>query len=255
MTPATANAPPVPPAPAGGPPRDDAPPAPLWMKVVAIPVALAVMLAGLYLFGGVLADGYWVSIALAVAWCVLAGAALGKLAKRRRGLRWPVRATVLAVGIGIGGWALVSSVSDDRVDERVVTGVAPARAGDAGPRAPGEPAPPARPVNLARGAFSGLSTSGRGTATIVRLPDGGRKLTLTGFATENGPDLRVYLSAGEVGANASGSAHVDLGDLKGNIGDQQYSVGRGVDLGRFSTVLIWCRAFSEGFAKAELRRI
>ncbi len=232
-----------------------APPTPLWMKLVAVAVVLVVMLAGLYLFGGVLADGYWVSVGLAVAWFVLAGAVLGKLAKRRPGLRWPVRATVLAAGIGIGAWFVIGSTTDDRVNERVVTGVTPARVVDPAQPSPDTPAPVRRPTNLARGAFSGLSTSGSGAATVVQLPDGSRKLTLTSFAVANGPDLRVYLSAGSVGANASGAAHVDLGDLKGNLGDQQYSLGRDVDLRRYSTVLIWCRAFSEGFAKASLRPV
>jgi hypothetical protein len=48
--------------------------------------------------------------------------------------------------------------------------------------------------------------------------------------------------------------HVDLGGLKGNRGDQQYTVPADVDLPRYRTVVIWCRAFSVLFARAPLAR-
>jgi hypothetical protein len=46
---------------------------------------------------------------------------------------------------------------------------------------------------------------------------------------------------------------VDLGRLKGNIGNQQYAVPEGVDVAAGATVVIWCRAFSVNFAQADLR--
>ena len=45
---------------------------------------------------------------------------------------------------------------------------------------------------------------------------------------------------------------VDLGPLKGNKGNQQYEIPDDVDVADFTTVSIWCRAFSVGFAKADL---
>src|SRR3954452_25024136 len=45
---------------------------------------------------------------------------------------------------------------------------------------------------------------------------------------------------------------VDLGALKGNQGDQQYNIPGRVDLERYSTAVIWCRAFSVLFARAPL---
>ena len=49
------------------------------------------------------------------------------------------------------------------------------------------------------------------------------------------------------------SDYVDLGRLKGNKGNQQYGIPDDVDVRRYSTVVIWCRAFTALFARAELR--
>jgi hypothetical protein len=40
----------------------------------------------------------------------------------------------------------------------------------------------------------------------------------------------------------------------GNKGTQQYSLPADLDVDRYSSVVIWCRAFTVGFAKAELQR-
>ena len=85
-----------------------------------------------------------------------------------------------------------------------------------------------------------------GTQTFLRFDDD--------FATDNGPDLNVYLSA--AGPNDSvgdlASDFIDLGDMKGNIGAQNYEVPAGTDLGRYRTVVIWCVRFSVAFGAAEL---
>ena len=65
------------------------------------------------------------------------------------------------------------------------------------------------------------------------------------FVSDNGPDLKVYLRA------ADGS-FVSLGDLSGNIGDQNYEIPVDVDLSVFSNVEIWCERFSAGFGVATL---
>jgi hypothetical protein len=40
--------------------------------------------------------------------------------------------------------------------------------------------------------------------------------------------------------------------IPGNVGNQQYEVSVDVNLDRYSTVAIWCRAFSVLFARAPL---
>ncbi len=88
---------------------------------------------------------------------------------------------------------------------------------------------------------------------MVELPGGKRKLTLSDFETDPGPDLRVYVTTSDP-ANGDLGDFRDLGALKGNVGNQQYDLSRGVDLKRYSTVVVWCRAFSVAFTSAPLRR-
>jgi hypothetical protein len=46
--------------------------------------------------------------------------------------------------------------------------------------------------------------------------------------------------------------HVDLGELKGNIGSSNYPVPADVDLAGLRSVTIWCNRFSVSFAAAAL---
>jgi hypothetical protein len=111
------------------------------------------------------------------------------------------------------------------------------------------------PAKLASGRFHSNAHTTSGVATIYRLPDGGRVLRLTQFATSNGPDVRVYLvAAGDVQGEAAAkqAGFVDLGALKGNIGDQNYDLPADLDLTKYRAVSIWCRRFSANFGAAPL---
>ena len=111
------------------------------------------------------------------------------------------------------------------------------------------------PAKVASGRFHTNAHETKGVATIYRLPDGHRVLRLTEFATSNGPDVRVYLvAAGDVQHEdaAKQAGFVDLGALKGNIGDQNYDVPADLDLSRYRAVSIWCRRFSVNFGAAPL---
>ena len=77
------------------------------------------------------------------------------------------------------------------------------------------------------------------------------KLTFTSFSTDNGPDVRVYLSR-DTKASGRGSSFVELGALKGNKGNQQYDVPADVDLTSIDSIVLWCRAFDVGFIQAPL---
>jgi hypothetical protein len=45
---------------------------------------------------------------------------------------------------------------------------------------------------------------------------------------------------------------VELGSLKGNIGDQNYDVPANVDLNKYRAVTIWCARFGVNFGTAPL---
>lgn len=86
-----------------------------------------------------------------------------------------------------------------------------------------------------------------GIAKVINLADGRTFLRLENLKTTNGPDLYVYLSVGKDALDI-----VNLGRLKGNIGNQNYEIPAGADLSKYNTVLIWCKAFSTLFGSAKL---
>lgn len=104
-------------------------------------------------------------------------------------------------------------------------------------------------VTEVAGSFVSREHETSGRALVLGDGSGQRFLRLEKFATSNGPDLNVYLvdsSTGDV------SDFVDLGNLKGNIGDQNYEIPVGTDLSRYDTVIIWCVRFSANFGDAVL---
>jgi hypothetical protein len=116
-------------------------------------------------------------------------------------------------------------------------------------------APTATVRVLATGAFHGVAHTTRGTATVHETADGERVLRLTDFETSNGPAVRVYLIAAPDASDADTvkkSEPIDLGEMKGNRGDQNYDVPAGTDLEKYRAVTIWCARFDVNFATAPL---
>jgi electron transfer DM13 len=100
------------------------------------------------------------------------------------------------------------------------------------------------------GTFVGVNDgihNAEGQVKVIKLSNGSNFLRLEDFRSTNGPDLYVYLSR-----DKSNSDFVNLGKLKGNVGDQNYKIPEGTDLSKYDTVLIWCQAFSVLFGSAEL---
>ncbi len=96
---------------------------------------------------------------------------------------------------------------------------------------------------------------GSGMAKLVALPGGGHEIQFTEFQVTNGPDLEVWLSAHPDPASKSDvtdNAWVGLGQLKGNVGDQAYSIPADVDIATFQSVVIWCEQFGVLFSPAAL---
>ena len=104
--------------------------------------------------------------------------------------------------------------------------------------------------SLAMGRFIGVNDgihNAEGLVKVIRLDNISTILRLENFKATNGPDLYVYLAT-----DNSASDFVNLGRLKGNIGNQNYDIPEGTDLSRYDTVLIWCKAFSVLFGSAKL---
>ncbi len=103
-------------------------------------------------------------------------------------------------------------------------------------------------VTEASGSFAGTSSYDvSGDAIVLGNGTGQRFLRFENFASDNGPDLNVYLFNPD-----DPSDFIDLGDLSGNIGEQNYEIPADVDLDRYSQVSIWCVRFGVGFGSADL---
>lgn len=108
---------------------------------------------------------------------------------------------------------------------------------------------------LLSGRFYSILHPTEGIATIYQMRDGTRILRFTNFKTSNGPDVHVYLVAAEDAkdvATVQRAGFIDLGVIKGNIGDQNYTFNNDVDLAKYRTVSIWCKRFSVNFGAAPL---
>jgi hypothetical protein len=106
---------------------------------------------------------------------------------------------------------------------------------------------------LVQGAFYDIAHHGMGTATIYQLADGSNILRFENFEVLNGPELHVYLAPIDpvpdtVGVELQGA--IDLGLLKGNIGDQNYELPPDLDISQYKSVVIWCQPFRVPFNAA-----
>jgi hypothetical protein len=108
---------------------------------------------------------------------------------------------------------------------------------------------------VASGVFHSVVHPTNGTATIYQLGDGSRVLRFTNFRTTNGPNVHVYMVAADDAkdnATVRRAGFIDLGHIKGNVGDQNYTFGPDVDLSKYRAVSLWCKRFSLNFGTAPL---
>jgi hypothetical protein len=111
------------------------------------------------------------------------------------------------------------------------------------------------PQPLVSGQFYSILHPTAGTATIYRMGDGSRVLRFTGFSTSNGPDVHVYMVAADDAKDSASvlrAGFIDLGTIKGNMGDQNYPLNPDVDLSKYRAVSVWCKRFSVNFGAAPL---
>lgn len=202
-------------------------PLPLWLRLALAPATAVVVLAGIWVTGGVISDDFRLSLVLTGLWfavVVIAGVAIWR---RAPALRLPVTAVAIGTFVVVGGYLGYTSVRDKTVNEVVASGPA-----------------------LLEGTFFDLAHPATGQARVVET-GAGPVLTLTEFRTDPGPDLYVYVLPGiEDGRDVDGGTRIAR--LKGNVGNQQYELPADLELSSGATVVVWCRAFSVAFGAAQL---
>jgi len=228
----------------------------LWFRAAGAVAVVIVMLVGILVLGRlassdvmamILTTLFFGALFVAIAWVVL----------RQRAWLVPLGIPFVLVALIAGVLLGRPLVTDNVVNEDIVVAdeapeLAATPSGPAPSAASGATAAP-KNIKVASGSFEAISHPGSGTATLIRTASGDVKLTFTNFSTDNGPDVRVYLSR-DTKSSGRGSSFVELGAMKGNIGNQQYSVPAGVDLSSIDSIVLWCRAFDVGFTQAPLTK-
>ncbi len=198
------------------------------------------------------AETRFAAIVLVLAWFAIVGIALAVYLVRHRQVRLPAGGAYVAILVATIAIGYLTGFRDMKVDEDVAMAATRASKEERarGLSGSGGRAPAAgKPVELARGAFEGADGhAGEGTATVVAAPGGERLLTFTEFDVDPGVDVEVYLSTDPEDV----SDRVELGGLKGNVGDQQYEIPESADLRRYSNVVLWCTPFTVRIAVAPL---
>lgn len=206
------------------------------VRLLMVPVVIVITLLGLWVTAGQITSDFALSVVLSGVWFGLAGLAALLTAIHWRPLALPVLGTFVVTAGVVTAVLFSATFTDNTVDEQIAV------AGGPGGN-----------TELASGEFVGQAHEATGTAAVIEFADGNQALTFSELETDNGPDLRVYMVDGTVDDGSINGDFVDLGGLKGNVGDQQYEIPADVDPSTYSTVSIWCRAFSASFAMADLQ--
>jgi hypothetical protein len=119
---------------------------------------------------------------------------------------------------------------------------------NATPTAPA-PVPTFDPTNatlLKSGNLEGIGHTVSGTASLYES-EGIVYVLLDPFSSQNGPDLKVYLST-----DVNASNYISLGKLKSTAGTQAYPVPGMPAVANYTYVHIWCEQFSVVFGRAAI---
>ena len=99
--------------------------------------------------------------------------------------------------------------------------------------------------------YSGMfSSNAHPTSGEVEVYSDGMTSTLSflNLKSDNGPDLRVYLST-----STGTSDFIEVGTLQAVTGNFSYELDASTDFTRYNHVLIWCEDFSVLFGHAVLQ--
>ena len=97
------------------------------------------------------------------------------------------------------------------------------------------------------GTLEGIGHTVSGTATVYEST-GKKTIVLDPFSSQNGPDLKVYLSK-----DINAKSYISLGKLKSTNGKQSYEIPDNPDVTDYKYIMIWCEQFTVVFGRAELK--
>lgn len=96
------------------------------------------------------------------------------------------------------------------------------------------------------GSLTGIGHTVTGEVKVYS-DEGEIVVVLDPYSSQNGPDLKVYLSKDE-----NAKEYLNLGPLKSVNGKQSYNVDGMPDLNQYKYLIIWCQQYSVLFGRAEL---
>lgn len=114
------------------------------------------------------------------------------------------------------------------------------------------------PVIVASGQFNRLDDvrGASGTVTVYEQTDRSKIVYLENFSMVNGPELHLILSTkpADVAATdpAIGVTDIDLGPLKGSVGNQSYQLPPEISLSSYRSLVILSRALNVVYSVAPL---
>ena len=103
-------------------------------------------------------------------------------------------------------------------------------------------------TTIAAGSFSSGAHASSGTVKVTKDAANKVYLVFENFKTDNGPDLRIWLSP-----NSSGNPFQEVGLLKAVSGNFSYQLDASFNYTTNNRVLIWCKQFSVLFGSAVLQ--
>ena len=188
---------------------------------------------------------------------------------------------IIAVAVAAAGWFFVSPLfidkavdesfdlllDDGRVDLDAIMAMPEDKrvsmmneimdAASGAPDTSAADAMPTGPQLLRHGRFVDADAihKGEGKASLYALQDGSHVVRFEDFRTTNGPALFVYLArhaSPTSAADVLDGGFVNLGKLKGNVGNQNYVIPADVEVSEYNSVVIWCQLFDVLFSPAAL---
>ncbi|GEM_PF-864708 len=161
--------------------------------------------------------------------------------------RIALAAAVLIVG-GFVSYNIYASREIETVEQTVVSPVTNTPSTPS-PESPAEV--PAAPV-VRTGSFQSLNGYTVSGDVSLIVENGERRLVFSdNFASSSGPDVLVYLSKNNTFAEGGAlSDPISLGPIQSFNGSQTYVLPENSD--EYSSVVIWCRAFSSAFGAASV---